>query len=452
MTTPSYSVPLQVAAFTFAVNSAADLSFASIDEMQDYVTKIANVNLADATLQAYVGSDWELVWGPVVWVNPNQQGSSFVADNTMACYYSPSQSLFIIAIAGTNPSSMFDWEKEDFDITTMISWNSISAGAGANSGYISAGSANGLDILMNQMEDGSASLISALQSYIQTNTITNATIAIGGHSLGGALAPCLGLYFLDNADSLQLTGQDLAVYVYAGPTPGDENFAAYYTSNIDISTFSYLSQYNPLDIIPMGSAIADLGTIAGIYGTNIPYGDTPTNTFTGVLATGMQFASLAGGLTSGAPYTQISENFNPSTGSTFNIDVYTNCSEIIAGYLKKSEDAGISATYMSEVAGFVSFLYQAAAQHGPAYCGGTISLPLPKLFNLKNIWTSAQVTGFLGIDDYTIEYQSNLANNPPTNATYDSGVARVIKKFTSIDLSNMQMVKLLAPSDAAMPA
>lgn len=443
MATPTYAVKQQVAAFTFSVNSAADLSFASLADMQDYVTKISNVNLADAVIQGMLGSDWTPVWGPVVWINPAQQGTSLTPDNTMACYYSPSQNLFVIAIAGTNPTSMFDWEKEDFDISSMVAWNTISpvSGSSSTSGYISTGSCNGMNILLG-MTAGGTSLLNALQSYVQTNNITDSTIAIGGHSLGGALAPCLGLYLFDNLATLQLTGQKIAVYAYAGPTPGDKVFATYYDGRINGTTFAYSSQYNTIDVVPMGSVLADLATIPNIYGSNISFGDTPVNTFTGVIATGMQLASLAGKFSSGAPYTQVSTNLTSFTGA-FNSDVYSHCSNVLAGLLKFSEIEGVSKTYMSELGGFINFLYQAAAQHGPAYCGGTISLPLPEPGNMNKIWTSQQVTGALAIDDFTVEYQSNLANNPAQNATFDSGVARTIKHFTGIDLTNLQHLNKL---------
>ena len=443
LATPTYNVKQQVAAFTFSVNSAADLSFASLADMQAYVTKISNVNLADTVIQGMLGSDWTPVWGPVVWINPAQQGTSLTADNTMACYYSPSQNLFVIAIAGTNPTSMFDWEKEDFDISSMVAWNTISPGSGSSStsGYISTGSSNGMNILLG-MTAGGTSLLNALQSYIQTNKITGSTIAIGGHSLGGALAPCLGLYLFDNLATLQLTGQNIAVYAYAGPTPGEQVFAKYYNGRINGTTFAYSSQFNTIDVVPMGSVLADLATIPNIYGSNISFGDTPVNTFTGIIATGLQLASLEGGFSSGAPYTQVSTNLTSFTGA-FNSDVYTNCSSKVAALLADTKYLGVSSTYLSELGGFVSFLYQAAAQHGPAYCGGTISLPLPEFSNLKNIWTSQPVTGALAIDDFTVEYQSNLANNPPQNATFESGVARAIKHFTGIDLTNLQHVNKL---------
>lgn len=441
MEAPKYSVPQQVAAFAFSANSAANLSFASLADMQEYVTKISNVNLADSVIQGLIGSDWTPVWGPIVWINPSQHGTKLIADNTMSCYYSLSQNLFVIAVAGTNPTSMFDWEKEDFSIATMVKWSTVSPGSGSDSGYISTGSYTGITNLLNMVSQAAQgnTLLNALQNYIQSKGIKNSTIAIGGHSLGGALAPCLGLYMFDNLDKLGLSGQNIGVYAYAGPTPGGSAFAKYYDSKINGTTFTYSSQYNTIDAIPMGSVLADLATIPGIYGNNIPFKDSPVNTFAGIVTTGLQVASLAGKMSSGGgPYTQVSTNRTSFT-APFNSDVYTNCSSVIAEIIKATYLFGVSETYLSELANVVNFMYQVAVQHGPSYCGGTITLPMPD----AQPWVSKPVTGYLGIDDFTTEYQLNLKNYPPQNATFDSGIARTIQKLTGIDLTNSELFKNL---------
>lgn len=433
MATATYNTEQQVAAFTFSVNSAADLSFSSLAAMQAYVTKIAGINLADTTMQGLMGSDWTPIWGPVVWVNPSQQGTSLVVDNTMACYFSQSQNLFVIAIAGTNPGSMFDWEKEDADITTMVAWNTISPASGSSSGYISTASNIAFNALMG-MQDNNVSLLTALKSYINSNKITGSTVAVGGHSLGGTIAPCIGLYLNDNLSTLGLSGQNIAVYVYAGPTPGDQNFATYYESKINTTSFTYSSQYNSIDIIPQASVIADIATIPTIYGKNISFKDTPPNTFLGVLTTALQLASYAGSKTTGASaYTQISTN-RTSLSGTFNTDVYNNCSSIVALEL---DFLPVAQTYMSELGNFINFMYQAVAQHGPAYCGGTVTLPLPELGNLSKMYTSQPVTGALGIDDFTVEFQSNLSKNPAANATFNSAVAVAIKRIAGINIAQI---------------
>lgn len=445
MSTPytgTYTVAQQIAAFTFSVNSAADFTFATLADMQTFVSHISNVNLSDSTIQGLIGSDWTPIWGPVVWVNPAQTGASLVVDNTMACYYSLSQNLFVVAIAGTDPSSMYDWKNEDLAIDSMVQWSTISAGASWGSGYISTASANGLNILLNDMTVSGVSLLSGLQTYIQNNGITGATIAVCGHSLGGALAPCLGLYMHDNLSALGLSGQNIAVYAYAGPTPGNYTFAKYYQDQIDGTTLSYSSQYNTLDIIPLGMAPADLASIPSIYdfkggipSESSPIVEAPANTFVGILSCMLQAAgtmALRSDLFGGS-YTQVQTNLVANTG-TFNTDVDGNCAQSVANLIC---DTFYNTTYNVQFSNLIRFLYQAPTQHGPAYCGGTITLPNPTLTDSKNTYTSQPITGFLGIDAFTIEYQLNIANNLPNNAVFGSSVSRSLKRIIGIDLAKI---------------
>ena len=80
-----------------------------VDDSGFFRRRVSEILSADPTIQGFIGADWTPVWGPIVWANPAQQGPNYIADNTLACYYSPSQKLFVIAIAGTNPGSLFDW-------------------------------------------------------------------------------------------------------------------------------------------------------------------------------------------------------------------------------------------------------------------------------------------------------------------------------------------------------
>ncbi len=432
MSTPSFTVAQQVAAFTVSVDAASELTFASPADMQAFVTKLSAVNLADPTIQGFIGGDWTPVWGPIVWANPAQQGPSYIADNTLACYYSPSQKLFVVAIAGTNPGSLFDWGQEDFDVSTTVAWNQISTGSGASSGNISAGTAKGMTNLL-ALTSGGTSMVDALKAYIQANNITGATIAVGGHSLGGALAPCMGLYLYDNAGAHGLTGQNIAVYAFAGPTPGDKTFAGYYEGRINGTSFTYSSVYNTIDIVPQAWVLDSMTAIPTIYGSNIPFSDTPGNTFVGVLTTCMQLSSLKAWAPFGKPYTQVATNRDSFTAA-FNADVYTNCSTKVASFLSDSEVFGVSSAYMTELGAVVDFMYQAAAQHTPAYFGGTLSLPKPSVLKPKDVWTSQPVTGQLGIDAFTLEYQKNRTAAIPATATFVSSAAVMVKKVTGIDL------------------
>lgn len=438
MANPSFTVPQQVAAFTLSVGAAAGGKFDSLADMQTYATKLSKINQSDTVIQGFMGSDWITIWGPVVWVNPAQGVREFVVDNTMACYYSSSQSLFVLAIAGTNPASVYDWGQEDVDIKALVPWTNICPISGPDSGNISTGTRNGMKALLG-MQSGGFSMVSALVAFIKKQNIAGATIALGGHSLGGALAPCMGLYLCDNRVALELDNpnlakQKIAVYAYAGPTPGDYKFADYYASRIKDASIAYSSVYNEIDIVPQAWGLETLKTIPTIYSGNIPFEDAPNNTFFGVLATNMQLSSLQAGaqLKPLTWYAQVKGRV--AFKANFNSDVYNNCSTQVAALL-----AGlpVDKTYMAELGALVNVLYQADAQHNASYFGGVIYLPLPIKENSKNIWKSQPVKGYLGIDAYTVEYQKNLVANPPPTATFVSSAALAIKKLIGIDLYDM---------------
>lgn len=446
MSTPSlaFTVAQQAAAFAASVGAVAGFKFRTLEDMQKYAIQLSNINLKDLVIQGYMGSDWEAVWGPVVWVNPAQHRvpllvDHLVVDNTMACYYSHSQKLFVLAIAGTNPASMFDWGQEDDDIKTLVPWAKVSPGSDPASGSISAGTFNGIKALQGMTHKGD-SMVSKLANYININNIGDATIAVAGHSLGGALAPCMGLYLYDNLNLLPIK-QKIAVYAYAGPTPGDRLFAKYYEGRLNSSAFANSSVYNTLDIVPQAWAMETLKTIPQIYVDNIPFADTPKNTFLGVLATKMQLASFLKG------YTQVSTGRQPFT-APFNAEVYNSCSAKVAALIK---DMPIDHTYTDELGALVNVLYQADAQHTAAYFGGTISLPLPGAPD--GIWKSHPVQGSIGIDAYTVQYQHNLAANPPPVATFVSTAARMLEKVIGLDLHDMAALRTaVAPKTAQDPA
>jgi hypothetical protein len=75
--------------------------------------------LADPAVQKQIGSDWTVAWGPsTVVVGPNtvnwQVGiATFTATNSAYVVHSQSQNRYVLAIAGTNPSSWSDWIVED---------------------------------------------------------------------------------------------------------------------------------------------------------------------------------------------------------------------------------------------------------------------------------------------------------------------------------------------------
>ena len=86
--------------------------------------------LADPAAREKIGNDWTLAWGPAtVVVGPStfdwQAGTAtFTAANSAYVVRSQSQNRYVLAIAGTNPSSGFDWIVEDVFIAPGVTWES----------------------------------------------------------------------------------------------------------------------------------------------------------------------------------------------------------------------------------------------------------------------------------------------------------------------------------------
>jgi hypothetical protein len=275
MSQQTYTKAQIIHSFSFASNSAFGKVFAdettcqkSYEKLQQFVRQVSKNVLSDVKTQQFIGTDWEPVWGPVVY--SNDRNSSFaVADNTMGMYYSPSKKLFIIAIAGTNSISSFGWVKEDFHVNETAAWYDITK---KGMGHISQGTATGLDILLTKMKDGDFDVVTALKNYIAKNKITNAEVAVTGHSLGGALSPALALYLSDKREVWN-NGKDIQISVYAsaGPTIGvnpgtsENNFIKYYTNQIEAGNIEYHAIINDLDIVPLAWNKNDIATIPQLY-------------------------------------------------------------------------------------------------------------------------------------------------------------------------------------------
>jgi lipase (class 3) len=411
----TYDTTQMVYCFTFSVGAAGGLSFdnssgGGVQAMQTYATTVAKAVLADTTIQGLIGTDWVPVWGPVVYTE--DPGSNTVhADNTMACYYSPSNNMFVVAVAGTNPNSPFDWLTEDFEVHTMVPWATMS---GAGSGNISEGTSTGLLVLLTMKDSNSNTLLAALSSYIKANNVTKAVVAVGGHSLAGALSPCLALFLYNNRSAWDPGGtQTLSAFPTAGPTPGDSGFASYYEGVIKEGGIVYSSLYNAIDVVPHAWAESDLEQIPAIYDADIVpvSGAVPTDAFMGIVTAGLQLNALSATFLKIPinPYTQVSSGRSSLPG-TFNTtvdgDITTKLKyvSLVLGTLKTY------GPYLTNVARFVA---QAAAQHTIAY---------PPLLN---------------ITAFDTEYQSILAANKPSSAAQIDGVRAGVKRLTGVDLGKI---------------
>lgn len=194
--------------------------------------------------------DWCTVWGPVV----DQQVLNPGATNAMYVAYSAHMNIYVVAIAGTNPTGDTALIVEDLDVApaSMMQWPpAVSGGKLTFTGlpqpsptpsgmqpvqpmpdpaqpFIDAGTADGIGILYAMTDSRTGQ---NLATFLDGVNKTGQTLAFTGHSLGGALSPTLAMLLYPQAAATPpvdpATGKWSAVFILAtaGPTPGTPGFA-----------------------------------------------------------------------------------------------------------------------------------------------------------------------------------------------------------------------------------
>jgi hypothetical protein len=244
-------------------------------DTQPYTSSCENATNQLADITKYLNSqintrwdaDWTVVWGPAIFSFPVNYNGRHV-DNTIYVARNGTTNDYVIGIAGTDPTSLADWVLEDFLVATTVPWF-LAPGLDPKP-RISLGTSIGLTILLNitppcaPVPGNGQKLI----PFLATLTKNPVNIYTTGHSLGGALAPTLTLA-LDNLRLLWdlRSNATLLPFAFAGPTPGDAAFAAYFTSK-----FPNLQRvWNSLDIVPHAWDTLHMEELPAIYGTAIPF-------------------------------------------------------------------------------------------------------------------------------------------------------------------------------------
>jgi hypothetical protein len=178
------------------------------------------------------GGDWTLVWGPEVYsVKPLSKAE---AANAMYVAYSKNLATWVVAIAATNPASIYDWVAEDGDVAPefMAPWplslpfnRIIHPKPAADKPYISAATALGVSNLLTKLFDASHGY---LQNFLTNHASPNDTLIFTGHSLAGALAPTTALHLYP--DSGKSGWKQVLTLPTAGASPGNASFASLFAS------------------------------------------------------------------------------------------------------------------------------------------------------------------------------------------------------------------------------
>jgi hypothetical protein len=441
----TYSIEQQIHSLSLLSNAAFGVtSFNTITDLQGFVAKVITASLNDTTIQGFIGNDWQVIWGPVIWSH-NPIAIPAIADNTMVLFYSPSQNQFVVAIAGTNIDSVYGWLTEDFGVHTNVTWQSILGNeltlpSQYADAAISQGAADGLSALLSMVDANSNTMLTVLQSQLASTTVnipSGANVAVAGHSLGGALSPVLALY-MQNLQDWNSNGKvtEIGVWATAGPTPGETNFASYYEYVIgsipqgNNASLTYTSEYNTLDIVPHAWQSSTLEQIPFIYENNItqPTSASPSETITGSIAVGAALNALNAKGLFGIPkntYTQVQPW--KSLAGTFD----TTTDDMVTSKLKHIFWVLPSAlnTYSTYFTNFARFLAQLGFQHTIAYSG-----------------SSTNQNSLLNILDFSIEYQNVKTANNPSGQTeeqlHQAALSRAIRvNLFSLDEKAMERAK-----------
>ncbi len=134
------------------------------------VDPIKSASTADASVTPVLGN-WELVWGPAVLEEVIDGVPTGVADNSLfvakcdAVSFPGSPSVmpaYVVAIAGTNPNSLYDWGDEDFSVSAVVNWTTYDPSGFTPSPYvagtpfISKGTATGIQNLLRLVSPDTA--------------------------------------------------------------------------------------------------------------------------------------------------------------------------------------------------------------------------------------------------------------------------------------------------------
>jgi len=280
-----------------------------------FVTKLTDA-LGDPAVQKQIGSNWTVAWGPATFiVGPNtvdwQTGiATFTATNSAFVVQNPTN--LVLAIAGTNPSSWFDWLAEDLIIVPGVTWESAlqswgnagkpAAPTSVTTPNITSGTYVGVKYVLELLDAKHATL----QSFLSNLKLAgNQTLTVTGHSLGGALSPTLALALVDpQAPLTSLPAAQVRTYPTAGPTPGNAAFAARYLEYFPVSKGESDWQiwnadvWNTYDLVPRAWGIDTLLFLPALYAGAFEYSAADLARLSGFVVAGAAvselFANLAG--------------------------------------------------------------------------------------------------------------------------------------------------------------
>lgn len=209
--------------------------------------------------------DWRVVWGPASFTLPEgilQDNAMFVAEQISA----PGN--LVVAIRGTNGDSILDWIVDDIDVWTKAPWTAPLGGALGEKAQVSRATHDAVEVLLNRLRpsEGQGGCGLSLEAFLAARASQGLRVSFTGHSLAGALAPTLALWFKQRqgrAGGWDAEGKaSLSVVAFAGATPGDAAFAELFDAQLGGACMRI---HNELDIVPHAWDPAGMATVSDLY-------------------------------------------------------------------------------------------------------------------------------------------------------------------------------------------
>jgi Lipase (class 3) len=234
--------------------AAANLAFIAYDEEDDQWLQKAAIIEDLGALKADANGPWTLTWGPA----DNDGVLAYVAQGADGTY--------ALAFRG----SLIDDDAEGFlenwldDVSAFVQvpWL-YPQSSGAN---IAAGNNAALALAIGLTDPTTdAGLLDYLRSVAAQNGGT-ITLAVCGHSLGGALTTIASVWIADQLPKVSGVSASITPFTFAAPTIGDAKFAALYDGLFAGGSYACV---NTQDMVPMAWA-----NLAGLIGSFGPVGET----------------------------------------------------------------------------------------------------------------------------------------------------------------------------------
>jgi hypothetical protein len=323
MPQPSFDLYQQVFSLSMKANAEMLANSTALD--LQYKLKQALVSFFNGSSSPaappFIGN-WALAWGPVV------QTVDPIGPASNAMYVASGQDpdtglpVYVVAIAATNPNSVYDWSVEDCGVGTVAQWPSGSSlpspvQADCSTPGVSQGTWTGLNKLLTmQGESSSDKKTYSLKNYLAEQASPDATLIFTGHSLAGALSPALAFYLFPNGTAGS-GWKNVYVYPTAGATPGNVAFAnafnaAFPQGGAQAKVYQYWNTalWNALDAVPHAWIPDLMNNIPRLYND----AENPMNPDAAAFISGL--VVKAQGLTNGNFYARIQDN--PLMGGNVN--------------------------------------------------------------------------------------------------------------------------------------